>query len=42
MYFLLRRFLLAVTVVFLKDFLIFQVMLKDFTIIAGAIIIGYI
>ena len=33
---------MAVVVVFLKEHLIFQVLLKDFSIIAGAIIIGYI
>ena len=33
---------MAVIVVFLKDHLIFQVLLKDFSIIAGAIIAGYI
>ena len=42
MYFLLRRLIMAVNVVFLKDHLIFQVILKDFTILAGAIITGFI
>lgn len=42
MYFLFRRLLIAVIVVFLKDHLIFQVMLIDFSVIAGVIIAGYI
>ena len=41
-YFLFRRLLIAVIVVFLKDHLIFQVMLLDFSVIAGVIITGYI
>jgi hypothetical protein len=42
MYFLFRRLLIAVIVVFLKEHLIFQVMLIDFSVIAGVIIAGYI
>jgi hypothetical protein len=39
-YFLFRRFLMAVIVVVLRDHLIFQVMLKAFSIIAAVIIAG--
>jgi hypothetical protein len=42
MYFLLRRFLMAVIVVVLRNHLIFQVMLKAFSIIAAVIIAGAI
>jgi hypothetical protein len=42
MYFLMRRVIMAVNVVFLNHHLIFQVMIMDFTIIAGVIISGYI
>jgi hypothetical protein len=42
MYFLFRRLLMAVVVVFLRDYLIFQVFLKDMSIIVGTILAGYI
>ena len=42
MYFLFRRFLMAVIVVVLRNHLIFQVMLKAFSIIAAVIITGAI
>ncbi len=42
MYFLFRRFILAMMVVFLKEHLIFQVIVKNFSIIGGTIIAGYI
>ena len=42
MYFLLRRFLMAVIVVVFRDRLIFQIMLKAFSIIAAVIISGEI
>ncbi len=41
MYFLFRRLVMALVVVLLKDHLIFQIMLVEFSIIAGAIIAGY-
>ena len=41
-YFLLRRLFLAIVIVFLKEHLVFQVMLVDFSLIAGVIIVGYI
>ena len=42
MYFLFRRLLIAVIVVFLKEHLILQVYLINFSVIAGVIIAGYI
>ena len=42
MYFLFRRLLMAVVIVFLQDYLIFQVLLIDMSIIAGTILAGYI
>ena len=42
MFFLIRRFLMAVIVVVLRNHLIFQVMLKAFSIIAAVIISGEI
>jgi hypothetical protein len=42
MYFLLRRFLMSIIVVVMRDRLIFQIMLKAFSIIAAVIILGEI
>jgi len=42
MYFLFRRFLMAVIVVVLRNHLIFQVMLMAFSIVAAVIIAGAI